>query len=119
MVSICYGISPVLLGARVVRVKAGAYTFLLKSKQPVLGKDAAAETRASSEKKKNNNNNVCHCLSVSVCHNDIFKKKKKKEVIDSFGQEVPCNLDTGCHQVTGRYIKCLCAAAYYLPLSSY
>lgn len=68
MVSICYGISPVLLGARVVRVKAGAYTFLLKSKQPVLGKDAAAETRASSEKKKKQQQqrlplSVCLCVS--------------------------------------------------------
>ena len=58
------------------------------------------------------------CLCVSQWH--ILKKKKKEEVIDSFGQEVPCNLDTGCHRVTGRYIKCLCAAAYYyLPLHSY
>ena len=68
MVSICYGISPVLLGARVVRVKAGAYTFLLKSKQPVLGKDAAAETRASSVKKnKTTTTSASVCLSVCLC----------------------------------------------------
>lgn len=65
MLSICYRISPVLLGARVVRVKAGAYTFLLKSKQPVLGKDAAADTRASSVKKQQQHLPLSVCLCVS------------------------------------------------------
>lgn len=80
MVSICYGISPVLLGARVVRVKAGAYTFLLKSKQPVLGKDAAAETRASSEKKKTTTTTSASvCLSLCVTMTYLKKKKKRSD----------------------------------------